>query len=120
MYSNDINTIIDNTKSYMDVMIDTNLWNMRIQDVGCAEKNLPKKRYRAAKILSVGPIGSEKIFHNLTTVAVNIVKSMVAINAARCGWKNLPRNYTNVKAKIVQTILQNRMMHVDTYIFEPT
>ena len=69
----------------MDVMIDMDLWNMRIQDVGCDEKYLPPKRYRAAKIFSVGPIGAQKLYYNLTAIAIDIVKSMVAMNVARLG-----------------------------------
>ena len=65
-------------------MLDNWLWSVRIQDVGCDEIESPKRRYGQAKILSIGPSGLENFFYDLTAIAVDIVKSMVAMNVAGC------------------------------------
>ena len=102
----------------MDVILEDSVRNERIQDVGCKEVELPKRRYRLAKILSVGPAGNEKYYFNLTAIAVDIVKDMAAVHAAGQGWNNLPKNLPNVKAKIVQLCLQTRVHDGDTFILD--
>ena len=102
----DINTIESSTTihvSYMNILIDKDIFHERIQDIGCTEKELSKKRYRQAKILSVGPEGKEVFFYDLTSIAVDYVKKMYAMCNEESAWKNLPKNLPNVKAKIVQT-----------------
>ena len=114
---NNMNTTTTPT-SYMSICMENEIFLNRIQDVGCKESELPKKRYRMAKILSVGPEGNQVYYYNLTAIAVDFSKLMLAIFVVGSGWKDLPKNPTNVKAKIVQTCLQLRQWEDDGFILD--
>lgn len=104
----------------MDISIDNAIFLQRIQDNGCTDVELPKKRYRQAKILSVGPTGAERFFYHLTALAVDYAKQMSAMFNEGSAWKNLPKNIPNVKAKIVQTCLQMRQLEDNVFKLEQT
>ena len=96
---------------YLDVRIENDMWNSKIQDNGCAEVHLPAKRYKLSKILSIGPKGGDQIFYyNLTSIAVHCVKKMVEQQNNGIGCFKLPKSLPNVKVKIVEIILQLRVL----------
>ena len=52
-------------------------WENNIQDTGCLEVDLPQKRYKKAKMISLGPKDGEKLGHfHLIVLAVDYVKAM--------------------------------------------
>ena len=102
--------------SYIDIRIADDDWLAKIQDNGCAEKDLPAKRYKLAKILSVGPKGGEQTYYyNLTSIAVDYVKKMVEQKTNGIAWFKLPKSLPNVKVKIVEIILQLRVLESTQY-----
>ena len=62
----------------MYIKVDDEVWENCIQDAGCSEKDLPEKRYKKAKILSLGPKDGEQLFYyHLTKLAIDYTKEMV-------------------------------------------
>ena len=107
--------------SYLDINIDADAWEVYLQDKGCLENKLPKKRYKQAKILSVGPKNGEMVFYYyLTVIAVDFVKAMQHQMVSRIGWFKLPKNLPNVKSKIVEVIIQLRVFDGNKYTLEQT
>ena len=68
----------------------------------------------------MGPPGNEVFFYGLTSIAVDYVKIMSVKFGEGSGWTNLPKNFSNVKAKIVQTCLQTRRMDNHKFILDQT
>ena len=106
-----INTDIvtnDGNVVHSSILLEESDFKMRLQDRGCAQSELPKKRYKQAKILSVGPDKHAKFYYGLTSIAIDYVKIMQQEKAAHRGWSKIPKNATNIKMKIVEIILSQR------------
>jgi len=96
------------------IMINDTEWNKRIQDNGCRVEELLMKRYKQAKILSVGP--QNTFYYYLTAIVVDYVKSMQHQKTQGHGWSKLPKNVSNVKLKILNIILSSREEINNIYI----
>ena len=112
LFSNSNNLVIEPpVTNYLDVKLDNELWVARIQDCGVKEDYLPNKRYKMAKILSIGSNKEDMLFYyDLTSIAVDYVKHMKGRHTDKTGWLTLPVNLHNVKKKIVETIVAMRSL----------
>ena len=97
--------------SHLDIKLDNELWFARIQDPGGKKECLPSQRYKMSKIISIGPNENDVLFYyDLTSIAVDYVKLMRTMQSNQSGWIKLPVNLPNAKKKIVEIILQMRVM----------
>ena len=115
-YSNNNSEYISTTTTYLSIAFPDDEWDKRIQDIGCAESELQRKRYRKANIFSVGPEGSQLFYYDLTSAAVDYAKDIQQLSVDGTAWKKLPNNAVDTKCKIVKTILQLRLMVDGRYI----
>ena len=77
---------------FLNIRVNDDVWNKHLQDCGCEEKDLPAKRYKKAKILSVGPKGGDQTFYfNLPALAVDYVKKMLTQHKNGVAWFKLPK-----------------------------
>ena len=80
---------------------------------------MPSKRYKMSKIISIGPNDSDILFYyDLTSIAVDYVKRMKTMQSKKSGWIKLPVNLPNAKKKIVELILQMRVMSNNEYHYD--
>jgi len=98
-----------------DIVLNTNhtlipndVWNARIQDKGRAYNELGSKTYKRNKIISIGPDDQNLFFFDLTAIAVDFSKIMKSMQELEEGWKKLPKNGSQIKEKIVSTIMALR------------
>lgn len=91
----------------MSVKIPLEDWDQWLQDAGCPTQNaMPNKTYKSNQI---PPIGPDRIFYfYLTSIAVDIYKGLITARDMGHGWSKIPKNRTDVKVKIVKTLLEMR------------
>ena len=89
------------------------LWIERIQDLGRPFCELGSKTYKRNKIMSVGPPSHSLYYYDLTAIAVDLCKIMRSMQELDEGWMKLPKNPTQIKEKIVSTIMALRSQQDD-------
>ena len=61
--------------TFLNVKIDDEEWSWRLQDGGCALSELPKKTYNKPKIPRYGPTEAPRYYYDLTSIAIDYLKS---------------------------------------------
>ena len=108
-------------EEFLKIKITPNEWRLNLQDSGCTDVELVNKRYKGSKIISVGPKGGDQLFYyGITSIAVDYVKEMVKQKKNGVAWFKLPVSLPNVKNKIVEVILQLRILEGNNYELEQT
>ena len=89
-------------------LIPNDVWNARVQDKGRPYNELGSKTYKRNKIISIGPEDQHLFFFDLTAIAVDFSKIMRSMQELEEGWKKLPKSTSQIKEKIVSTIMALR------------
>ena len=110
------NCMTSNLHPHTRIMINNQDFNTRIQDAGCKENHPPKRRYNQAKTLSVGPEEHRLFYHHLTSIAIDYVKVVQTEKIEGRGWYKILKNITNIKRKIVEMIISQRMLQDVKYV----
>ena len=106
---------------YSKIRIDDEIWNMRLQDVGCSKEQLHKATYRQNKIQPFGPKDNPKYYPHLSAIAVEFLKAMISEQKEGRGWSRLPKNNTDAKLRIIEWVLRSRKLGDDEkYVLDQT
>ena len=90
---------------YANIMIITDEWQNRLQDLGCSQAELKVKRYKGSNIAPYGPKETPIYYYNLTSIAIDYLKSFKKEKDVGRGWTKVPKNLTDIKTKIVERLL---------------
>ena len=93
---------------YKHLRISNDDWTARIQDQVCYYDDLPKKTYRAKKVIPFGPKDAEKYYYGLSSIAIDYIVGFKKMNELGVGWKKIPKNISNVKTSIISLLLKMR------------
>ena len=96
-----------------NTLIPYDIWTAMVQDKGRPYNELGSKNYKRNKIISIGPEHQNLFFYDLTAIAVDFSKIMRQMQELDDGWKKLPKNPTQIKEKIVSTIMALRSQQDD-------
>ena len=77
-----------------------------------------KKTYKKSKIPGYGPDEAPIYYFDLTSIAIDWLKSFKAQHLLGRGWNKIPKNATDGKMKIIQRLLQMRKYNDQTQLFE--
>ena len=103
---------------YANIMIPTAEWDNRLQDVGCTKGELKVKRYKGHNIAPYGPKEAPHYYYNLSSIAIDYVKSFKKEKDLGRGWTKVPKNPTDIKTKIVSRLLSIRKLNTDNNRYE--
>ena len=106
------------TPKYTTIRIDDALWSHRLQDNGCSLAMLPKATYNRSKIPPVGPKESPTYYYNISSIAIDYLKTMRTEQELSRGWKKVPVNQTDAKNKIIGLLLSLRKEQAGVYVLE--
>ena len=84
-----------------DLMIETQVWNQRLQDKGCKKEDLPRKSYKQSSIVALGTKANLIYYYHLISIAIDLVQRIYVENTMGRGRSNLPKNKTDVKRKLL-------------------
>ena len=107
-----------NDSSFASVRIPTEEWKRRLQDGGCAKSALKKKTYQKNKIPGYGPVECPIFYYDLTSIAIDWMKSFKNEHLLGRGWNKIPKNPTDVKMKIIERLLAMRKYNPNTGSYE--
>ena len=105
---------VPNDTSFASVRIPTEEWKQRLQDGGCAKCELKKKTYKKNKIPGYGPVECPIFYYDLTSIAIDWLKSFKNEHLLGRGWNKIPKNPTDVKMKIIERLLAMRKYDPNT------
>ena len=71
---------------------------------------LKKKTYKESKIFSIGPKGGLLYYYGLSSIAIDFGKAFKNAKEMETGWTKVPQNLTEVKLKIIHSILSVRKL----------
>ena len=100
-------------EEYSTVRIQDDLWNQRIQDIGCTKDLLPLKTYKRSQIPPIGPVDSQLFYFHLTAIAIDYFKVFGTDSVLGRGWAKVPKNKSDAKVKIIGVILALRKENTD-------
>ena len=95
-------------KSYSEILIDDDLWISRIDDRGCDQNKLSKRSYKQNKIPGVKTAGATVFHIGLSSIAIDYLKMLVNEKELGRGWDKTPRNKSDAKLKIIESLIAMR------------
>ena len=98
---------------YKKIRVQDDLWEARLQDLGCRKEYVVKKTYRMNSVMSFGPKEEVLYYEQLSASVIDLVKAINTEKKEGRGWKRFPRNATDVKASILKIIMNLRKFDED-------
>ena len=89
-------------------LICNEVWNSRIQDIGCKKALLSARTYQRAQIPPIGPEGDELYYYDLSCIAIDLIKIFNKQQELKQGRSHVPKNKTDVKKTIITRIMMLR------------
>ena len=77
-----------------------------MQGEGCKLECLPKKTYRGNKIPPFGQEEEPIYYYGLSSIAIDYIKSINIEKATGNSWSSLPKNFTDIKMRIINILLR--------------
>ena len=114
----DVKGTEDASVSYNNIRVKDDLWEARLQDLGCRKEYLEKKTYRMNSVMSFGPKEEVLYYEQLSASVIDLVKAINTEKKEGRGWKRFPRNATDVKASILKIIMNLRKFDEDNNKYE--
>ena len=93
---------------YENIRIPDELWDERLQDIGCRKEYVVKKTYRMNQVMPFGPKEDQLYYVHLSAIVIDLVKNINTEKKDGLGWKRFPKNATDIKFSILKILMNLR------------
>ena len=108
----------DASVSHSNIRIKDDLWEERLQDLGCRKEYIVKKTYQMNSVMAFGPKEDTLYYEQLSASVIDLVKAINTEKKEGRGWKRFPRNATDVKGSILKIIMNLRKFDEENNKYE--
>ena len=69
---------------------------------------MPKQSYKQAKIPAITATGVTLYYYDLSSIAIDYLKSFASENVLNRGWDKVPKNKSDAKVRIINSLIAMR------------